>query len=94
MRRWRGAYALIPSRGSVDTHGQIIVTEAGLEDAGVIVAWHVPAATHFIVDVLAVACGIGPSLNEISVINIGHAEKLRSLEGNVRKRGSKTPSPT
>jgi len=72
VRRWRGAYALIPSRGSVDTHGEIIVTEAGLEDTSVVVTWHVPAATHFIVDVLAIACSIGSSASAEAKLRVRH----------------------
>ncbi len=65
VRRWRRVDALVPGRGSIDAHGKIIVTKARLEDAWIVVGRHVPVAAHNVVDVLAVACGVGSGLGEI-----------------------------
>ena len=53
VRARRGADALEPRRGAVDTHRLVIIAQAGLEHARVVVGGHVPHAAHDIVDVLA-----------------------------------------
>jgi len=45
--------ALVESGGPINTHGLARITEAIFKSARIIVTWHVPIATHEIVNVLA-----------------------------------------
>jgi len=50
---------LEPGRGAIDTHGEIVVAETGLEGACIVVGRHIPEATHNVVDVLAILSSVG-----------------------------------
>lgn len=54
-----GFLTLIECRGTIDTHGEVIVAFAGLIGSGVVVGRHVPVAAQQVVDVIAVLGGIG-----------------------------------
>jgi len=54
VRGWGWLFTLEPGAGPVDTHGQIVIGVAGLEDMRIIVSRHVPKAALEIIDVVAV----------------------------------------
>ena len=63
--------ALVPRRGTVDTHGLRVVALAVLEDALIVVGGHVPVAAHLVVDVLAVLGGVGPDAGAEAELVLG-----------------------
>ena len=65
-----------PGGRAVDAHGEIVISEARLEDSGVVVRRHVPVAAHHVVDVLTIAGGVRSSLEEERVVKIGKRVKI------------------
>jgi len=53
-----GLLALVERRGTVDTHGEVVVTFAGFVGSSVIVGGHVPVATQQVVNVVAVLSSV------------------------------------
>jgi len=69
--RGRRLLALIECRGTIDTHGEIIVAFAGLVSSGVVVCRHVPVAAQQVIDVIAVLGGIGTNASTEAELGVG-----------------------
>lgn len=54
VRAGGGLDALVPGRGAVHTHRLVVVAQAALKHARVVVRRHVPVAAHHVVDMVAV----------------------------------------
>jgi len=72
--RRRDGFALGERGGSVDTHGQVRVTIAGLEVSFIVVGGHVPFTSKDIKDVVAETCGVraGGKASPDTELGIGH----------------------
>jgi len=71
MSRWGGLLSLIKGRGTIDTHGEIIVAIAGLIGSSVVIGRHVPVAAQQVIDVIAVLGGIGTNAGTEAEFGVG-----------------------